>query len=128
MSLHEGGVAGEVENGVAGKMVRLELIEIEESPEEIGDRKAEAALEVSEKDNAFAGSNHRLNLVAREPAGYSFRNPPGSVKPVNLVLADVGAHPGPACDTGAICAGSFARTTGFMVATGINVHLDKIGG
>jgi hypothetical protein len=128
ISLHEGGIAREVENGVAGKMMRLELIEIEKSPEEIGDGKAEAALEVSEKDDAFTGFRHRFDLVARKPAGYSFRNPPGPVKPVDFILANVGAHPGPAGDTGGICAGSFARATGILVAAGISVHLDKISG
>jgi hypothetical protein len=128
ISLHKGGIAREVENGVAGKMVRLKLVKIKETPEERRGGKAEAALEVSEKNNAFTGFKHRFNLVAREPAGYSFRNPPGPVKPVNFVLANVGAHPGPACDTGRIYAGSLARATGFLVATGIDVHLDEIGG
>jgi hypothetical protein len=109
-------------------MVRLKLVKINELPEERRGGKAEAALKVSEENNAFTGFEHRLNLVAREPAGYSLRNPPGPVKPVDFVLANVGAHPGPACDTGRIYAGSLARATGFLVATGIDVHLDKIGG
>jgi hypothetical protein len=79
ISLHEGGIAGEVENGVAGKVVRLEFVKIKETPEKRGDREAEAALEVSKEDDAFTGIRHRFDLVARKPAGYSFRNPPGPV-------------------------------------------------
>jgi hypothetical protein len=60
-------------------MVRLEFIEIKEIPKKGRDGKAEAALKVSKKDNTFAGLEHRLNLVAGNPAGNSFRNPPGPV-------------------------------------------------
>ncbi|KAK1661713.1 hypothetical protein QYE76_049872 [Lolium multiflorum] len=67
-------------------MVRLEFVEIKKIPKKGRDRKAEAALKVSEKDNTFAGFEHRFDLVAGNPAGYSFRNPPGPVQPVNLVL------------------------------------------
>jgi RNA-binding protein YhbY len=128
ISLHKGGITREVKNGVAGKMVRLELVKIKETPEEIGGGEAEAALEVSEKNDVFTGPRHRFDLVARKPAGYSLRNPSGPVKPVNLVLANVRAHPGSACDTGKIYAGSLARAAGLLVVTGVDVHLDKIGG
>ncbi|KAK1602177.1 hypothetical protein QYE76_017915 [Lolium multiflorum] len=49
-------------------MVRLEFIEIKEIPKKGRDGKAEAALKVSKKDNTFAGLEHRLNLVAGNPA------------------------------------------------------------
>jgi hypothetical protein len=60
-------------------MVRLKLVKIKEAPEEIGRRKAEAALEVSKKNNSFTGFGHRFDFVTRKPAGHSFRNPPGPV-------------------------------------------------
>jgi hypothetical protein len=128
IGLHKGGIARKIENGVAGKMVRLELVEIKETAEEIGSGKAEAALEVSEKDDVLTGPKHRFDLVARKPAGYSLRYPSGPVKPIYLVLGNVGALPGPARDTGKIYAGGLARAAGLLVVTGIDVHLDKIGG
>jgi hypothetical protein len=109
-------------------MMRLKFVKVEETPEERRGGKAEAALKVSEKNDMFTGLKHRFNLVARKPAGYSLRNPSGPVKPVNLILGNIGAHPGPTCGTGRIYAGSLARATGFLVATGVGVHLDRIGG
>jgi hypothetical protein len=128
IGLHKGGIAREVENGVAGKMVRLESVKIKKTSEEIGGGKAEAALEVSEKDDVLTGPKHRFDLVARKPAGYSFRYPSRPVKPVYLVLANVGAFPGSACDTGKIYAGGSARAAGILFVAGVGVHLGYISG
>ena len=59
--------------------MRLKFVEIKETPKEVGSRKAEAALEVSKENNSFTGFRHRFDFIARKPAGYSFRNPPGPV-------------------------------------------------
>jgi hypothetical protein len=100
VALHEGGITRKVKNGIAGKVVRLELVIIQNLAEEIRSRKAEAALEVSKKHNELTGFEYRFDLVAGKPAGYSFRYPSRPVEPVDLVLRDVGAFPGSACDTG----------------------------
>ena len=79
ISLHKGGVTREIENGIARKMVRLKLVEVKKTPEKLGGGEAEAALEVSEKNDVFTGPRHRFDLVARKPARYSLRNPTGPV-------------------------------------------------
>jgi hypothetical protein len=68
--------------------------------EEVRGREAEAALEVSEEDNKLTGLEHRFNLIAWKPAGYTFRYPSRPVEPVDLVLIHIGAFPGPAGDAG----------------------------
>jgi hypothetical protein len=73
ISLHESSITRKVKNGIAGKVVRLKLVKIQELAEEVRGREAEAALEVSEEDNKLTGFKYRLDLVARKPAGYSFR-------------------------------------------------------
>jgi hypothetical protein len=75
VALHEGNVTRKVENGIARNVVRLESIKIQELAKEIGGRKAEAALKVSEEDNILIGFKYRLDLVAWKPGGYSFRYP-----------------------------------------------------
>jgi hypothetical protein len=127
VGLHEGGITRKIENGVAGKMVRLELVKIKKTAEEIGSRKAEATLEVSKKDYVLTGPEYRFDFVAGKPAGYSFRYPSGPVKPVDLVLGDVGAFPGSACDTGKIYSGGSVRATGLLIVAGIGIHPGKIG-
>jgi hypothetical protein len=127
IGLHKGGIARKIENGVAGKMVRLELVEIEKTAEEIGGGKAEATLEVSKKDDVLTGPEYRFDFVAGKPAGYSFRYPSGPVKPVDLVLGDVGAYPGSACDIGKIYSGGSVRTAGLLFVAGIGIHPGQIG-
>jgi hypothetical protein len=127
VGLHEGGVTRKIENGVAGKIVRLELVKIQKAAEEVRGRKAEAALEVSKKDDELTGSEYRFDLVAGKPAGYPFRYPSGPVKPVDLVLGDVGAYPGSACDTGKIYSGGSVRTAGLLFVAGIGIHPGQIG-
>jgi hypothetical protein len=73
---------------------------------------------MSKKNNVFAGLEHRYDLVTGKPARYSFRNPPRPVKPVDLEFGNIGAHPGSAGDRGRLGAGSLARATGFLMATG----------
>jgi hypothetical protein len=122
VGLHKGGITRKIENGVAGKMVRLELVKIKEIAEEIGGGKAEATLEVSKKDDVLSGSEYRLDLVAGKPAGYPFRYPSGPVKPVDFVLGDVGASPGSTCDTGEVYPRGSARAAGLLIVAGIGIH------
>ena len=100
VSLHEGNITRKIKNGIARKVVRLELVKIQKAAEEIGSRKAEAALEVSKENDGLTGFKHRFNLVARKPARYLCRYPPGAVQPVDLVMCHVRAFPGSAGDTG----------------------------
>jgi ribosomal protein S24E len=100
VALHEGDIARKIKNGIARKVVRLELVEIQELPKEIGSRKAEAALKVSKENDGLTGFEYRFDLVARKPAGNFCRYPPGTVQPIDLVLRHVGAFPGSAGDTG----------------------------
>jgi hypothetical protein len=89
VALHERDIARKVENGIARKMVRLELVEVEESAKEVGSRKAEAALEMSKENNGLTGFRHRFHLAARKPARYLCRYPPGAVEPVDLRLRHI---------------------------------------
>jgi hypothetical protein len=73
--LHESSITRKIKNGIVGKVVRLKLVEIQKLAEKVRGREAEAALEVSEKDNKLTGFKYRLDLVAWKPAGYSFRYP-----------------------------------------------------
>jgi ribosomal protein S24E len=100
VALHKGNVARKVENGIARKLVRLELVKIQELAKEVGGRKAEAALKVSKENDGLTGFEYRFDLVARKPAGNFCRYPPGTVQPIDLVLRHVGAFPGSAGDTG----------------------------
>jgi hypothetical protein len=73
--LHKSSITRKIKNGIAGKVVRLKLIEIQELAKKVRGWEAEAALEMSEEDNKLTGFKYRLDLVARNPAGYSFRYP-----------------------------------------------------
>jgi hypothetical protein len=44
------------------------------------------------------------------------------IKPVYLVLANVGAFPGSVCDTGKIYSGRSARAAGILFVAGVGVH------
>jgi hypothetical protein len=123
VGFHEGGVARKVENGIARKMVRLEFVEIKKPAEEIGSGEAEATLKVSKKDDVLSGIEHRFDFVARKPASDAFRYPSRPVEPVYLVLGDVGAFPGSACDVGKICCRGPARATGLLVYAGAAIHV-----
>jgi hypothetical protein len=89
VALHERDIARKVENGIARKMVRLELVEVEESAKEVGSRKAKAALEMSKENDKLTGFKHRFNLAARKPAGYFRRYPPRAVQPIDFGLCHV---------------------------------------
>jgi hypothetical protein len=120
VSLHEGGITRKIEKGVARKVVRLEIVEIQEIPEKSRGRKAEAALKVSEKNNILVVFRIRFDLVIRNPAGNSFRNPPRPVQPIDLKLSNVGAHPGSAGGWGRLLAGRLAGAArGLARATGL---------
>ena len=79
VGLHEGNKARKIENGVAREMMGLELVEIKELPEEIRGREAKTTLEVSGENYVFSGFRRGLYLIARKPANYFCRNPPGAV-------------------------------------------------
>jgi hypothetical protein len=125
VGLHEGSIARKVKNGIAGKMVRLELIKIQDLAEEVGGGKAEATLKVSKKDHELTGIEYRFDFIAREPARYSLRYLPRPVEPVDLEFGNTGTHPGSASDWGRLLAGrlagaargwatgSLAKATGF---------------
>jgi hypothetical protein len=119
VAFHEGHKARKVKNGIAGEMMRLETIEIKELTKEVRGRKAEATLKVSKENNSFTGFEHRLDFAARKPAGDSFRNPPGPVEPVDLVLGHVGTSPGSAC---LVLSGGPARCAGLLFPAGRLTH------
>jgi hypothetical protein len=119
VALHEGHKTRKVKNGIAGKVVRLETIEVEELAKEIRSRKAEATLKVSKKNNDLTGFEHRLDLVAWKPADDSFRNPPRPVEPVDLELGHVGTSPGSAC---LVLSGGPARCAGLLFPAGCQIH------
>jgi hypothetical protein len=89
VGLHERDIARKIENGIATKMMRLELVEIQKLAEEVGRRKAEATLEVSEENNKLTGFRHGFHLAAWKPARYLCRYPPGAVQPVDLRLRHI---------------------------------------
>jgi hypothetical protein len=99
VALHERNVTRKVEDGIARKVVRLELVKIQELTEEVRSRKAEAALEVSKENDGLTGFKYRFDLVARKPVGYFCRYPSRPVQPVNFGLRYIGALPGSAGDT-----------------------------
>jgi hypothetical protein len=68
VGLHEGGITRKIENGVAGKVMRLELVKIQELAEEVRSGKAEATLEVSKEHDELTGLEYRLDLIAGKPA------------------------------------------------------------
>ena len=96
VGLHERNKTRKIKNGIARKVVRLKFVEVKEFAEEIRSRKAKTALKMGGEDHYFARFGRRLALLARNPAEYLFRYPPGPVKPINLGLIYVGALPGPA--------------------------------
>jgi hypothetical protein len=126
VALHEGHKTRKIKNGIAGKVVRLESIEIKELAEEIGGRKAEATLRVSKENNDLTGFKRRFDLVTRKPAGDSFRYSPGPVKPVDLILSHVGTPPGSACDTGKILSGGPAGGADLLIFAGFHFHPGEI--
>jgi hypothetical protein len=75
VGFHEGGVARKIENGVAGKVVRLEFIKIKKLAEEVRGGKAEATLKMGKKHDVLTGFEYRFDFVAGKTAGYSFRYP-----------------------------------------------------
>jgi hypothetical protein len=89
VGLLEGNKTRKVKNGIARKMMRLELVKIEELAKEIGGRKAEAALKVSKEDDILSGLGRGFHLVARKPADHLFRYPTGAVQPVDLWLRHI---------------------------------------
>jgi hypothetical protein len=60
VSFHKGDDGGEVDDGVAGKMVGLKFIKIKEAPEEVRRWQAKATLKVSSKNHYFPWIQHRL--------------------------------------------------------------------
>jgi hypothetical protein len=60
VSFHKGDDGGEVDDGVAGKMVGLKFIEVEEAPEEIRRRQAKATLEMGGENHHFPRIHHGL--------------------------------------------------------------------
>jgi hypothetical protein len=125
VALHEGHKTRKIKNGIAGKVVRLESIEVKELAKEIGGRKAEAALKMSKENNDLTGFEHRFNLVTWKPADDSFRNPPRPVEPVDLKLSHVGTPPGSAC---LILSGGPARCAGLLVSARCQIHPGQIFG
>jgi hypothetical protein len=79
VGLHEANKARKIEDGVAREMMGLKLVEIKELPEEIRGREAKTTLEVSRENYIFSGFRRGLYLIARKPANYFRRNPPGAV-------------------------------------------------
>jgi hypothetical protein len=86
VALHERNIAGEVEDGIARKMVGLELIEVKELAEKVRGRKAEAALEMRSKYHKLSGFGYEFQLIAWNPARYLCRYPPGAVQSVDVLL------------------------------------------
>jgi hypothetical protein len=125
VGLHERNIAGEVEDGVARKVMGLEFIKVKELTKEIRGRKAEATLKMSKKNNNFTGFEHRLDLVAWKPADDSFRNPPRPVEPVDLELGHVGTSPGSAC---LVLSGGPARCTGLLFPARCQIHPGEVVG
>jgi hypothetical protein len=90
-----------------------------ELAEEIGGRKAEATLKMSKENNDLTGFEHRFDLVTWKPADDSFRNPPGPVEPVDLILGHVGTPPGSAC---LVLSGGPARCADLLFPAGRLTH------
>jgi hypothetical protein len=62
-------------------MMRLQVIGVEEVPEEVRRRQTEAPLEVGNEDDAFAGFRCRCSLSRRKPACNTLRDSPGGGDP-----------------------------------------------
>jgi hypothetical protein len=125
VALHEGHKTRKIKNGIAGKVVRLETIEVKELAKEIRGRKAEATLKMSKENNDLTGFEHRLDLVAWKPADDSFRNPPRPVEPVDLKLGHVGTSPGSAC---LVLSGGPARCAGLLFPARCQIHPGEVVG
>jgi hypothetical protein len=70
-------------------MMGLEFVKIKKLAEEIGGRKAEATLKVSEKNYGFSGFRRGFHLITWNPARDLCRYPSGAVQPVDIRLRHV---------------------------------------
>jgi hypothetical protein len=117
-SLHESNIRREVKDGVARKVVRLQLVEVQELPKEVRGRESEAALKMSGIDHDFTGPGRGLQLVARDTVHHLLWYPLGTVEPVDFCLVYIRALPGPTGVYRQVCAGSLARAASFLVLPG----------
>jgi hypothetical protein len=70
-------------------MMRLQLVGIQENPEEVRSREAESSLEMSDKNDTFAGFRCRHDLSRRKPARDALRDSPGRFDPGYVGRSDL---------------------------------------
>jgi hypothetical protein len=73
---------------------------------------------MSGEDHDLTRLRFRLALLPRDTAPDLFRNPSGAIKPVNLRLGHVGAHPSSSRVGVQINSGAPAGAAGFPLVTG----------